>query len=205
MIRLDEETHIYYKNGVKIPGVTEVLAKTGIAKYPDIQVLRDARYRGTVVHKAIELYQKGTLDEENLAKEPTFAAMKIPGYVDAAKRFIDERVAKIINFEMLVCHIIFLYGGKLDTLFITKDSRCVIGDWKTGLIPYWVELQTGAYLEAILSDKSLELESDELWHGAIQLNPDGTYAEPRISKDRSGFGLFRQALNILNYTESKGR
>ena len=205
MIHLDEETHIYYWDGVQVPGVTGVLTQTGIVTYPDVQALRDARYRGTVVHKAVELYCKGTLDELSLSNQPALAEMNIQGYLDAGKRFIDERVAKIVRFEWVVGHHLWRYGGKLDLLYVSRDSRLIVNDWKSGRIPWWIELQTGAYLEAILSDKSLELESDELWHGAVQLCPDGSYQASWVSKDRKAFGLFQQALNIVNYTNRKGK
>lgn len=205
MIRLDEDTHTYYWDGSKVPGVTEVLTRVGIAQYPDLQVLRDARYRGTVVHRAIELYLKGTLDEQHLSSEPSYAAMNVVAYLDAAKRYIDKYVAKIVRYEMVVGHQIWRYGGKLDLLVVTRDSRLVVLDWKTGSIPWFVELQTGAYLEAILSDKSLELESNEIWHGAVRLDSDGAHSEPRLSKDRKSFDIFRQALNVVNYTDRKGR
>lgn len=203
---LVEPQHVYYWRGsTRIPGVTGIITQTGMSSnYPDIQAMRDARHRGSAVHKAVELHLKGTLDECSLTQDDALAAMNISGYLDAAKRFIDDWIAKIIRFEWIVGHSIFLYGGKLDLLYISRDGRLIVNDWKSGPLPWWVEVQTGAYLEAILSEKKLGLESDELWHGAVQLCPDGSYKSPRISKDRRAFGLFRQALNIVNYTTRKG-
>lgn len=204
MIQLDEETHTYYWDGVKTPGVTEVISRTGISALPDIEPLRVGRYRGTIAHKSIELLEKGVQVEANIAANPELMALNIGGYLDAYKRFRDENIAKIVNSEMLVGHRIFRYCGKLDQLSITNDGRLCIWDWKTGKLPWWVEIQTGAYLEAVLSMKEeLELQSDEIWHGAVSLRPDGTYDTPRISKDRSGFSIFRQALNIVNLTDRK--
>lgn len=204
-IVLDEDSHTYYWSGVKTPGVTEVISRTGISNLPDIEPLRVGRHRGTIVHKAIELLEEGKVPvEKNIAANPEFAALNIGRYVDAYKRFRDERIAKIVNSEMKVGHRIFRYCGKLDQLSMTIDGRLCIWDWKTGKLPWWVEIQTGAYLEAVLSMKDeLQLESDEIWHGAVSLRPDGTYDAPRLSRDRSGFSIFRQALNIVNFTDRK--
>ena len=203
MIALDEDTHTYRWDGIKVPGVTEVLTRTGIATLPDLEPLRRGRYRGSIVHKAIELTEKGTLAEDNLTNNTELAELNILGYLNAYRRFRDEWIAKIVNFEMVVGHEIFRYAGKLDQLSITIDGRLCVWDWKSGKLPWWVELQTGAYLEAILSMKELNLESDELWHGAVAFRPDGTYDTPRLSQGRSGFSIFRQALNIVNFTDRK--
>lgn len=205
MIRLDEDTHTYYWSGVKVPGVTEVLTRTGIAQYPDTWTLRRARHRGSAVHKAIELAEKGTLDEHSLENQADLAEMKVAGFLDGYKRFKDQMIAKVVRYEMVVGHRIWLYGGKLDQLSITLDGRLVVWDWKSGDLPWWVELQTGAYLEAILSDESLGLESDQLWHGAVQFYPDGSFGIPRLSQDRSKFGIFREALDVVNYTDRRGK
>lgn len=203
-----DKDHKYTISGVKAPGVTSVLTQTRISDYPDTVTMLMARDRGSAVHKAIELYEKGTLDEASLTDQNQLAAFNISGYLDGYKRFRDEQIAKIIRYEMRVAHSIFRYCGTLDQVSVTLDGRVVVWDWKTGALPFWVELQTSAYLEALLTmmlDFFIEIDPKDIWHGAVQLCPDGSYKTPRLSQDRKAFSMFRQALNIVNYTDRRGK
>lgn len=63
-----EEDHCYKLNNVVIPSVTQILKCCGISDFSKvpIDVLERARLFGTAVHKACELFDKGTLDERTL-------------------------------------------------------------------------------------------------------------------------------------------
>lgn len=64
-VEFREEDHSYWVNGERYPGVTEILRETGQAKdWSDVPAYY--RERGSAVHKAVELWIKGTLDEESL-------------------------------------------------------------------------------------------------------------------------------------------
>lgn len=191
-----DEEHKYWRRMVNVPGVTESLSRTGIAAYPDIPQVINGRNRGRAVHKTIQFYEKGTLDERCLT-EDYLRDWQVGGFLDGYKRFKDAWIAKIVNVELMLFHSLFFYAGQLDLLAITLDGRLVIFDFKTGAIPWWVVFQTSAYLEALLNQNK-QLQSDQIWHGAVGLNPDGSFDPPRIEQDRRGFGIFQQALNIVH-------
>jgi hypothetical protein len=60
MLTFDEATHTYRVNGSIVPSVTQVIPSDYSHVHP--RVLEKARQRGHAVHKATELYDKGTLD-----------------------------------------------------------------------------------------------------------------------------------------------
>ena len=64
----DPATHSYYRDGARIPGVTEVLREAGMLTDHS---RTDPFYaeRGTLVHEAIALDLRGELDEESVDQE----------------------------------------------------------------------------------------------------------------------------------------
>lgn len=74
-LRFEPEGHKYWLGKKRIPGVSEILSKVGLAKtYEGVDTFY--RDRGTATHKAIELYLKGRLDQSSLdpAIQPQFRA-----------------------------------------------------------------------------------------------------------------------------------
>ena len=72
-----EEGHIYLLNGVRIPGVTEVLP-WGYGSGHEFQ-----RLRGKHVHSAIQLFNEGVLDEDSLDPQ-------LLPYLSAYRKFREE-------------------------------------------------------------------------------------------------------------------
>ena len=66
--KFDETTHTYYLDGVKIPSVSEIISP--LVDYSEVNpiTLANACNYGKAVHKTIELWLNGTLDEENLSE-----------------------------------------------------------------------------------------------------------------------------------------
>lgn len=65
MLTFDSEKHQYAWDGKPVPGVSEILRVTGQAKdWKDVPPFY--RERGIVAHKCIELFLKGTLDEDSV-------------------------------------------------------------------------------------------------------------------------------------------
>ena len=204
---LDKDTHIYYADGIKVPGTTGTLGAVGVSVYPDTQVMRTARWRGNVVHSSIELYEQDKLDEEQIVKE--FSDINAMGFINGYKSFRAECVASIVKQEWLVFHPVYWYAGMLDMLCILNDARLCLIDFKTGSLPWWVDLQLVAYVEALLAmrnyEDQLDIDPNDLWHSAVQLSADGTYRMKPPSQDRSSFTIFRKALEVATYIERKGK
>ena len=67
-LEFDEDKHLFTVNGEIIPSVTQILKREGFC--PGLDFI-DPWYlkRGSYVHKATELFDKGTLNEDSLSHE----------------------------------------------------------------------------------------------------------------------------------------
>lgn len=80
----DKEKHVYYVDGQKVPGVSEILRGLGLSKeYGGVSPFYAER--GTAVHKAIEYLLAGELDEDTL--DP----LLVP-YINGFKAWWKDRV-----------------------------------------------------------------------------------------------------------------
>jgi hypothetical protein len=122
-LQFDAEHHLFTYKGKSVPSTTQILKATNL--YPDYSFV-DPYYltRGTYIHRAIELYEKGTLDEERLDPE-------IVPYLEQWKRVRPQFKFEIIGTEVKLVHPQLLYAGIIDdvitghtnyALYLTKDS-----------------------------------------------------------------------------------
>ena len=83
MIEFRESDHSYWFDGIRVPGVSEIIEGAGLTD-PNAQKYYTKFHadRGTAVHKACELYDKGILDEDSLDPE-------VVGYLEAYKKFTE--------------------------------------------------------------------------------------------------------------------
>ena len=107
-LTFDEEKHLFTANGEVIPSVTTVLKRMGMT--PDWSKISDIEWyaqRGTYIHKATELWENGTLDEDSL--DPA-----ISGYVDAYKACRRDFPVKVIGQEVRLWHPVLKFAGIID-------------------------------------------------------------------------------------------
>ena len=139
----DEELHRYYLNGEELPSVTRILKPLNDFYGIPPEVLQHAADRGTAIHKAIELYVQGTLDEDSLCDE-------IKPYFAGFKKFVAEKQPKFVMSEQRVYHPDMRYAGCLD-LALKMPSLYVIDVKNTAAIsPSWA-IQLLAYQEAAIA------------------------------------------------------
>lgn len=123
-LAFDEEHHIFTVNGKVIPSVTTILKKAGMT--PDYSFV-DPWYaqRGTYVHKATELWEKGVLDEDSVDKE-------ILPYLNSYRSFRTDCPVKIMGQEVKLWHPVYKYAGIIDIiiegnshykLFLRKNGK----------------------------------------------------------------------------------
>lgn len=121
-LEFNPETHTYLLDDKRIPSVTQAL--THISGYGnDIpqHVMEQARQRGTAVHRAIELWNQGDLDEFSLHED-------LVGYVFAYQAFAKTTGFKPTEQELLVHSEKLRFAGTLDLLgkdFTTKFDAIV--------------------------------------------------------------------------------
>lgn len=179
---LDERLHQYTVDGVKLPGVNHILEATGF-KDLYVESLRSQAWycdRGRFVHKACELHDRGTLDEQSL--DPVIAP-----YLVGWKKFHAEVKPETIMvkndgqdvpcIELRMCSRTHRYCGTTDRIYgiyVPRFKRVVptVVDIKTGAKRKETALQTAGY--KVLADENYKLG---IRHRiAVNLSNDGTYS-----------------------------
>jgi hypothetical protein len=140
-------------------GITRALAISGVTDFSFVD--DDAKWRGSEVHRLIELADRGTLDHKTVPGE-------LQGYRNAHKRFMRETGFICTHIEFKVQSKVLGVRGRIDRAGLMKGKKTVI-DFKTCPINPAVALQL--CLGGHLLDPSL------WWNRvAVQLKADGTYS-----------------------------
>lgn len=174
-----DENHVYRdESGRVVPGVTGIIRACGLM---DDHGWNDyARDRGTAAHKAIELYERGTLDPASL--DPVIAP-----YLDGWIAFKNNTGYESDTLEQVIFSPIYRYAGTLDqTGFIGKHT-CVL-DIKTGGKQAWWALQTAAY-NAVAKRTA---------RYSLQITGDGTWKLTQ-HKDKNDIRVFLACLTVAGW------
>jgi hypothetical protein len=103
---LDETTHRYTLDGRPLDGLTSTIAEAGlIGQWGDAWYLE----RGTAIHLATELWDKGILDEDTV--DP-----RITGYLESWKRFRKDQGYNPTGIEVMAHEPTLLVATKIDRL-----------------------------------------------------------------------------------------
>ena len=144
-VLFDEATHTYTVAGVVVPSVTNILSDISVMKRMDPAWLADASLRGKMVHKAIELFNRGTLDEDDL--DPM-----LEPYLRAWKRFCADHAFVPDQIESIIYSTRWEYAGTVDVVGSWKSLRRrtpVTIDVKSGVADPAHGPQTAAYTEPL--------------------------------------------------------
>jgi hypothetical protein len=101
-----DENHIYHLDGRQIDGLTSTLAEAGLMGNFGTEWHLT---KGTAVHLATELWDKGTLDESTVDPQ-------IAGYLESWKRFRDEQNYIPTHIEFKVVNPILQVATTIDRL-----------------------------------------------------------------------------------------
>ena len=145
MLTFNEELHEYRLDGVVIPSVTTIISGVGLydLEYVSSETLEVAAERGKIIHRCIEWYEKGQLDESSIDPE-------LVGYFESYLKMKEAGLLpeKPDEIEKRVCSKRFRYAGTLDQLY----GGDWINDVKTGLQEPENGLQLSAYWLADYED-----------------------------------------------------
>ncbi len=183
MLTFEPVGHVYRYSGRVVPGVTQSLSvvERGF-QFVDPGVLEAARQFGTHVHKAIELFNLGVLDEEAL--DPALAP-----YLAAWKQFLFDTGFKVLAAEQRVWHPRLKYAGRNDVTGLWRKRTWLI-DLKSGAVPRTCALQTAAYQEAAPEKPQRR--------AALQLSP-GKFNLIEYGRHSGDFAYFISALNCFRF------
>ena len=145
-IHFDPEPHRYHVGGVEYPGVTRVLEVLDEWEHVPPALLNERRDFGRVLHEAMALLVRGTLDWQSLMPE-------LRESVECGQRFLRESGFQITASELKVAHPTLCYAGTLDILGRFKRRGRLrwhdLLDFKSGTVaPRSVGPQTAAYEHA---------------------------------------------------------
>lgn len=186
MLTFDPEPHVYRWNGRVVPGVTRILTvvERGYG-FVDPEILESARSFGKHMHRAIELFNAGELDEEAL--DPALKPR-----LDQWKQFLADTGFKVTAGEEAVYHPSLRYAGRLDVRGIWPKrgrDRSWLIDLKSGAVPRSCALQTAGYQSAA---------NEKPRHRAALQLMDDRY-NLIIHDDPADFSYFQSALNIFRF------
>lgn len=192
-IRFEAGAHRYTVNGTELPGVTRILAASGVADFSAPWFHDGVKQRGTLVHQAIALDAEGDLDYDLL--EP-----RLVGYVDGWRRYLAERRATVLHSERIVYDLTVGYAGTLDAIVNEDGSvRPTLIDIKPALYPS-VGPQTAAYARCA---RALFHHAVAFQRAALVLPGDGTYQRIPLT-DADDEPVFLAAARIFHWRQKHG-
>lgn len=175
----NDELHLYTLDGRSLPSVTGILKQEGFID--DTWFTEDARLRGTYVHLTCHLYDKGTLDEDELSPA-------LQPYLDAYILFKKETGFQVNESEVPCYHPQYLYAGTPDKIGTMNGAAALI-DLKSGDIQPWCALQTAAY--ELFYPNSMK-------RFGVQLTSEGKYKMIPFT-DRTDRNIFLSAMACRNW------
>lgn len=184
-LTFDPETHAYESDGKRLPHVTGILRDEG---FVDTAWFTEySRDRGTKVHRAIEFYDAGDLDEEAL--DPVLWP-----YVMGWQRFKQEANVTVEASEVRLASEVYGFAGTIDKVATIGNTKAII-DIKSGQVQPWTAIQLAAY--------SILLNEPVRKRYAVQLGDDGSYRLHEF-KDRSDRAVFLAALTVHQWKRREG-
>ncbi len=182
--------HRYLLDGKPIDGLTSTIDEAGLMGNYGSEWYLD---KGTAVHLATELWDKGILDEATVDPQ-------IAGYLESWKRFRKDQNYTPIKIEYQIYHPELMVGTKID--------RLPLLDIKSGPQAPWHVLQVAFQWITLKIDQDSLLWPLPSWIPKnVYLDPDG--GSPKIKtyqphELREAFKVYASMLYFLRWRRSVG-
>ena len=182
-LTFDPAAHVYRAGGRVVPSVTQILGILSDFSMVDPEKLKAASEFGTHVHAAIDMDNRGELDEEALDGE-------LLPHLNQWRLFLRESGFIVTGSELRVFNRTLGYNsaGTIDVTGTMKNTSWVL-DVKTGWLPKTVGAQLAAYQHALDPRPRRRL--------CVQLKADSYQLHE--CKGLSDFALFQSCLNIWRF------
>lgn len=196
-LTFNAQLHEYRLDGVVIPSVTQILKAEGINNFGMVSedVLNTNALFGKAVHKCVEYWFRGTLDETTV--DPAL----IP-YLSGWDNFVEDFGFVVMESEVQGFHPIYRYAYTADLLGeITKGKFLgeAVGDLKTGMVKPADKIQIAAYKMAV----GKQYKNTFLLYLNPEFKPRG-YKVIFADNNKMEQGLFLSALSLYNYRRNEG-
>ena len=165
----DADKHEYRLAGKVLPSVTQIIGAAGLVDFSRVppERLLLAQERGTAVHKACDLHDKGTLDYASL--DPL-----VWPYLEAWVLFRNQTGFHVDQAELPIYSIKHGYAGTFDRIGMLQDPALI--DIKTSeIISQATGVQTAAYLFACDEIGMLGMPIKKYKRFALHLFDNGKY------------------------------
>ena len=187
--RFEPVGHRYYLDAEEIPSLSAVLKDyTDLSHVPDQTLVEDAAIRGADIHKELELYDKGELDEYHSI------------YTQAWAEFRQQSGFYPIQIEQPIYHPILLYGVTPDRVGHVVNDGWII-DIKTGSHKNWHPLQTAG--QALAVESELGWYKENIRRACWHVDKEGKWSLHEHN-DKDDFGHI-MALRRIRLTDWKYR
>lgn len=137
LIEFRSDDHTYWRDGRRVPSVTECLKSVGLIKGMEFVSDEDV-WRGIRIHRLIHLFNKGTLDLQTVDGD-LFPAL------DAYRDFIAATGFKPTSWERPVFDAQLWVAGQYDMRGFMPNGNDAFFDLKSGVVKSWVAIQTAGY------------------------------------------------------------
>lgn len=188
-IEFNEKDHIYTKNGIVLPSVTQIMQPLYEAVYgkADMNASDNGKSKGKEIHRAIDDYCEFGMIDISEEYRP---------YLDNFIRYIDEHQYEIVASEVMLYHPVYNYAGTIDIIVTNKKGEYGMIDNKTGdLQPKLHAVQLQAYTDMWSANKMPEIA----FKVALGLSDKG-YKEHRYEKyDTKAKSVFDACYKIYKY------
>jgi hypothetical protein len=192
-----EDGHKYCVDGKEYPSVTQILNDMGLTDFSAVgaDVLARAQAFGSAVHKAAELYDKGSLDFS------TVDSSIIP-YLEGWIKFKKDYDIKIIGIERQAAHPGYIYAGTIDRIAERAETATrLIIDIKTSKVKQpSTALQLAAYEHCLLFTELPYSRFNQRM--VVYLKDDGSYCA-EIFNDVYDFSVFVGACKVWHWRKNK--
>jgi hypothetical protein len=164
------------------------------------EILERACAFGSAVHKVVELYEIGTLDESSLRPKEQYLADMTP-ILDAWKKCRKEQNLEVLHVEVPVVSMKFRYAGRLDAIAKVNGIPSLIEIKSRPYNRTLEPLQTAAYLEAWNEGNPQEKVKVRYF---CELKLDGSYNFLNIKRNAGEpehFSIFKCLLAVYQWEE----
>lgn len=185
-LTFDAATHTYELGGEVLPSVTQILKDVGLIDTSGPWFTEWHRERGTHVHRALELHDRGELDEASL--DPALRP-----YLDAWRACLDVLKPETVHIEKPLASHAYGFAGMIDRVWRMDDGRGCIVDIKQWNAERWHGFQTAAY--QALYNVQIDTPLQSFGRMAVHLNADGKWRVERHTNVRD-WDVFDAALRI---------
>lgn len=190
----DKETHTYLRHQKPVGSVTQVLKAVGIIDNGMDFVSEEFMWKGSCIHKGIELINKGTLDWETVDDTEVYP------YLKAYEQFVGATgfIAKLIEYP--VFDPVLGVAGTFDVEGIFPSGIHAIIDVKSGTVKPFAKIQLAGYdyllRQEIKTDTPRERYALELKGGKPRV--------VRFGNSEQDTAVFLAACSIFNWRLNHG-